>query len=162
MNTPTDTPRWAGWKRCRQRGVTLVELVVVTMVVAVLAAIAVPSYRSHVLRANRTEARAVLLALATAQEKFHLLCHHYAAEIDPDEAPDCDASSLAVPARSERGYYSIRITSADASGWTAEALPTGPPQSADHPCQGLGLASTGHKRAWDGAKRDTAQVCWGR
>jgi len=55
----------------RERGVTLIELVVVAAVIAILASVAIPSYRSHVLRAHRTEARAALLALATAQEKFH-------------------------------------------------------------------------------------------
>ena len=162
MNPPPTFPRRRGRNRGRQRGVTLIELVVVTVVIAVLAAIAIPSYRSHVLRANRTEARAALLSLATAQEKFHLRCHHYATELDPEVDPDCDASRLALPVRSERGYYSIRITAADATGWTAEALPTGPPQSTDRPCQGFALASSGRKRAWDAAKRDTVLECWGR
>ena len=162
MSPSSDILRQCGRIRPGQRGLTLIELVVVAVVVAVLAAIAIPSYRSHVLRANRTEARAALLALATAQEKFHLQCRHYATGLDPDEASDCDAASLAFPVRSERGLYSIRITSADASGWTAEAMPTGPPQSADGPCQGFGLAGTGRKTAWDAARRDSVVECWGR
>lgn len=147
---------------CRERGVTLIELVVVAAVIAILSMVAIPSYRSHVLRANRTEARAALLGLATAQEKFHLVCQRYAAESDPDLEPDCDAARLAFPTRSERGLYSLRITSADASSWTAESVPTGAPQDADRACQGFSLASTGRKQAWDAAGRDTALVCWGR
>lgn len=147
---------------CRDCGVTLVELVVVVALIAILSMVAIPSYRSQALRANRTEARAALLALATAQEKFHLACHHYATDLDPELETDCAAARLAFPARSERGYYSVRITSADASGWTAESLPTGPPQDADHACQGFALASTGRRRAWDAAARDNALVCWGR
>lgn len=162
MKPSSDVPRRCGPIRAGQRGVTLIELVVVAVVIAVLAAIAIPSYRSHVLRANRTEARAALLALATAQEKFHLQCRHYATGLDPEEASDCETASLEFPARSERRLYSLRITSADASGWTAEALPTGPPQSADRPCQGLGFASTGRKSAWDDAGRDNVVECWGR
>jgi len=162
MNPSSDIPRRGGRIRAGQRGLTLIELVVVAVVIAVLAAIAIPSYRSHVLRANRTEARAALLALATAQEKFHLQCRHYATGLDPDKASDCDAASLSFPARSDRGLYSLRVTSADASGWTAEALPTGPPQSADRPCQGLGLAGTGRRSAWDAARRDSVVECWGR
>ena len=162
MKPSAATARRRRPNRDRQYGVTLIELVVVAVVIAVLAATAIPSYRSHVLRANRTEARAALLSLATAQEKFHLRCHHYATELDPEVDPDCDASRLALSVRSERGYYSIRITSADATGWTAEALPMGPPQSTDRPCQGFALASTGRKRAWDAAKRDTDRECWSR
>jgi type IV pilus assembly protein PilE len=149
-------------QRGYQRGVTLIELVVVAAAIAVLAAIAIPSYRSQVLRAHRAEARAALLALATAQEKFHLQCRHYATALDPGKDSDCAAASLDFPVRSERGHYAIRITSADASGWTAESWPTGPPQSADHPCQRFGLASTGRKRAWDAARRDNVLECWGR
>jgi type IV pilus assembly protein PilE len=162
MSPSSHIPRRCGRIRPGQRGLTLIELVVVAVVVAVLAAIAIPSYRSHLLRANRTEARAALLALATAQEKFHLQCRRYATGLDPGKASDCDTSSLAFPGRSERGLYSLRITSADASNWTAEALPTGPPQSADRPCQGFGLASNGGKSAWDAARRDNVVECWGR
>lgn len=146
----------------RERGVTLIELVVVAAVIAILSMVAIPSYRSHVLRTHRTEARAALLALATAQEKFHLVCHRYAAELDPEQEPDCDAARLDFPTGSERGLYSLRITSADASGWTAESSPSGPPQAADRACQGFALASTGRKRAWDAAGKDSTLECWGR
>lgn len=162
MNLADDSPGRRARRRRRQRGVTLIELLTVGVVIAVLAALAIPSYRSQVLRANRTEARAALLALATAQEKFHFQCRHYATGLDPEQPSDCEASSLAFPGRSERGRYSVGITTADASGWTAEALPTGPPQSADRPCQVFGLASTGRKSAWDAARRDSVVECWGR
>ena len=162
MTPPAATARRRGRKRDYQRGVTLIELVVVAAAIAVLAAIAIPSYRSQVLRAHRAEARAALLALATAQEKFHLQCRHYANALDPGKESDCVAASLDFPVRSERGYYAIMITSADASGWTAESWPTGPPQSEDRPCQRFGLASSGRKRAWDAAMRDNVMECWGR
>jgi type IV pilus assembly protein PilE len=145
-----------------ERGVTLIELVVVAALIAILATVAIPSYRSHVLRAHRTEARAALLALATAQEKFHLVCHRYAVDLDPEEEPDCEAARLDFPTRTERGLYSLRISSADVSSWTAESLPTGPPQSADRACQAFVLASTGRKQAWDAAGKDNALECWGR
>lgn len=162
MTAPADDSVRRGSAAWRQRGVTLIELLVVGAVIALLAAIALPSYRDHILRANRTEARSALLALATAQEKFHLLCHRYAAELDPGKPSDCDALSLEFPPASERAYYTIGITSADAGGWTAEALPDGPPQSRDTACQRLELAGTGRKRAWDAAKRENVAACWGR
>jgi type IV pilus assembly protein PilE len=146
----------------RERGVTLIELIVVAAVIAILSMVAIPSYRSHVLRANRTEARAALLALATAQEKFHLACRRYAAALDPEREPDCDAARLDFPTRSARGYYALRITSADAGSWAAESSPAGRPQSADRACQGFALSSTGRRRAWDADANDTSPVCWGR
>ena len=77
----------------RQQGVTLIELVVVVVIVGILASIAIPSYRNYVLRANRTEGRAALLALATAQEKFYLQCNTYTTALDPDAATDCDTGT---------------------------------------------------------------------
>jgi len=146
----------------RARGVTLIELLVALVLLAILAGLAIPSYRGYVLRANRTEARAVLLALATAQEKFHLMCGTYAADLDPGRASDCDGRSLRFPASSERGYYTIAITAADAAGWTASALPDGAPQSEDDACREFGLDGTGIKSAGDAAGRDSAAACWSR
>lgn len=160
--TAPHLPRARQGRGRRDRGVTLIELVVVATVIAILSMVAIPSYRSHVLRTHRTEARAALLALATAQEKFHLVCQRYAAELDPEEAPDCDAARLDLPSRSERGLYSVRITSADAGSWTAESSPSGEPQAADRACQSFELADTGRKRAWDATGKDNSLECWGR
>ena len=55
----------------RQRGVTLMELMVVVVIVGILAAIAYPSYRAQVRRSNRTEARVALEQTAGALEKCY-------------------------------------------------------------------------------------------
>src|SRR5690606_27341297 len=60
------------------RGVTLIELRPVIVVVAILRTIAVSSYRSYLLRTNRTEARMALLRVQAAQEKFFLQNNRYA------------------------------------------------------------------------------------
>lgn len=144
-----------------QRGITLIELMVVVAIVAILASIAVPAYREYVLRANRTEARAALLALATAQEKFYLQCNSYAANLSTS-ATDCDDSNLQLSDESERGFYTIAITSGDAQGWTATATPSGLPQSKDLKCQEFQLSSTGLKSAENSGGSDNSLECWGK
>ena len=62
----------------RQQGMTLIELVVVMVIVGILAAVAIPSYRSYVIRSQRSDAKDALLALATQQEKHYLQCNNYA------------------------------------------------------------------------------------
>lgn len=143
-----------------QQGMTLIELIVVMVIVGILASIAVPSYRQYVLRANRTEGRAALLALATAQEKFYLQCNTYTTAIG-GAATACSPASLAVPATSERGYYTIAVTAADTDGWTATATPNGKPQT-DDKCQLFTLTSTGLKTATKSGGNDANGECWGK
>jgi type IV pilus assembly protein PilE len=143
-------------------GVTLIELLVVLLVIGVLAGIAVPTYHSHVLRANRSEGRTALLALATAQEKFYLECHRYAAELGPALGADCEAQRLSFPLRSERGYYRLEITGADEIGWSATATPTGPPQDRDSRCQRLLVDGTGRRSATDSDNSENSLECWSR
>ena len=147
----------------QEQGLTLLELVIVVAIIGVLASIAVPSYRSHVLRANRAEGRTILLTLAAAQEKFYLQCNKYAATLDPNAATDCDTAQLRFSTSSERGYYHITITAADTSGWTAEAAPTGnSPQVDDVRCQKYGLTSTGAKSARTSVDIPNDVECWSR
>jgi type IV pilus assembly protein PilE len=54
----------------RQRGFTLIELMIVVAVVAILAGIAYPSYRDAVLKGRRAQGRAAVLELLQQQERY--------------------------------------------------------------------------------------------
>ena len=54
---------------------------VVIAIVAILANIALGTYRSYILRANRTEGRMALLGIQVGQEKFFLQNNTYAQNI---------------------------------------------------------------------------------
>ncbi len=54
---------------------------VVVALVAILGTIAVSTYRSYILRTNRTEGRMALLATQVAQEKYFLQNNQYAPDI---------------------------------------------------------------------------------
>ncbi|WIG76954.1 type IV pilin protein [Photobacterium damselae] len=53
----------------RQKGVTLIELLIAVVVIGVLAAIAYPSYQSHVIKAHRTQAMGDLTMIQLALEE---------------------------------------------------------------------------------------------
>ena len=100
--------------RRTMRGVTLMELLVVVTIIGILAAIAYPNYREFVARAKRTEARAALLKIATNQEKYYLQNNIFTTDLT-------DLGFNTNPYTTDSGTYSVEITSADASNFTAEA-----------------------------------------
>lgn len=132
-------------------GYTLIELVVVVSIVALLATFAVPTYRNYLLRSHRVEAKAALLALAAAQEKFYLQQHRYASHAELDTAPPAGLGLRAITAN---GSYVIAIDAVDAAGFAASATATGQ-QAEDTSCTVFTLNQAEVKGA-------TSATCWSR
>ena len=63
------------------RGFTLVEVLVAVVLVAILAAIAYPSYRDHVVRSSRSAAQTELVELSSVQEKIYLNSNGYSGSV---------------------------------------------------------------------------------
>ena len=141
--------RTCSTERPRQLGMTLIELMIVVVVVAILASIAVPSYRNYVLRTHRTEAKSALLALAAQQEKFYVQNNRYADTAEIDDAPP---GGLGMPTTTENGWYTIAIVDGDAAGFSATATATGG-QSEDTHCASFSIDETGDRGA-------TNDDCW--
>ena len=136
--------------RNRMKGMTLVELMIVLIIVAILASIAVPSYRSYVLRSHRVEAKTALLALAAAQEKFYLQSNTYAANSALSTAPP---AGLGIPGTTKNGWYTITINTATAATFSATATAVGT-QTQDSDCATFTIDALGVK----GGGPSTA--CW--
>lgn len=62
-----------------QKGVTLIELMIVVAIIGILTAIAYPSYQQYVLRTHRADAQADLLELAQWLERRYSTTNRYAA-----------------------------------------------------------------------------------
>ena len=101
--------------RARQRGITLIELMIVVVIVGVLASIAYPSYRAHVQRAKRTEAMSALLQISTEQERVYLNENSYTTDLQKLGFPSSDVYIT------ESGTYQVDVTFADADTYTATA-----------------------------------------
>ena len=143
----------------RQDGVTLMELMVVMIIVGVLAAVAIPSYRNYVIRSQRADAKDALLALATAQEKFYLQCNTYAADID--NATDCVAGELQATDASKNGWYDLAIDAANATSYTVSAVAAaGENQFQDEACRTFRVTDRGIRTAFDSGDVDNTAECW--
>lgn len=59
------------------RGFTLIELMIVVSVLALLAAIAIPSYQQYNKRANRSQAAQVMLTIQNREEQYILDARSY-------------------------------------------------------------------------------------
>lgn len=144
-------------------GFTLMELMITLAIVALLAAIAVPSYRDYIIRSNRIDATSALLKIAAAQEKFFLQNNTYATNDLLDDAPPAGLGITGT----DQGLYALAITAPDgacpiASCWTATATPVdGQSQTRDTKCTAFQINSLGQRTAKKGAADNTAE-CWTR
>jgi type IV pilus assembly protein PilE len=135
--------------RKKATGFTLIELMIVVVVVAILAAIAIPSYRQHVLRTNRTEAKRTLLNVAAAQEKFYLQNNTYAGSSALTTAPP---DGLGIQGTTEHGHYRVAIDAADAATFSATATAQDG-QAQDSRCASFSIDQAGARSA-------TSADCW--
>jgi type IV pilus assembly protein PilE len=66
----------------RQKGFTLVELMITLLIAAILAAIALPSYRAYVQRSHRRAAQASMMDLANLERQYFAANRAYGALTD--------------------------------------------------------------------------------
>jgi len=136
------------------RGVTLPEILIVLLLVGLIAALALPAYRQHMVRVNRGEATSTLYEIASAEERHYLQQARYTDDItgDPPEGLGL------LPAAGSRHYgYSVS-TADDGQSFIARASPTRDGgQDTDGECLAFSLDHRG-RRAVSGS-RDTS-FCW--
>jgi type IV pilus assembly protein PilE len=135
--------------RTTERGFSLIELMIVVAIVALLAAIALPNYRQHVIRSHRTDATSALLRLAATEEKFYIQNNRYGtfAEIGSPET--------------ENGWYTLAVSDADAATFTATAtVADGSGQEDDPHCKVFSINAAGQKLATDPGDADSTDQCW--
>jgi type IV pilus assembly protein PilE len=142
--------------RAHAAGFTLIELMITIAVVAILATLGSVSYRSQIIRTNRTEAKMALLRVQTGQEKFFLQNHRYA---DVAELAKTPPEGLGIPLTTEHGYYAVALTSADDVSYTATATAAGT-QLDDEQCASFSIDNTGKRMATSRNAVDMTAACW--
>lgn len=135
----------------RNRGFTLIELMIAVVVLAIIVSIALPAYTNQITETRRAEGKAELMTVAHNLER----CYTRFSEYDNANCPVIGA----LPIMSENGWYQV---DADDAGITATtynltATPQNAQASNDTVCANLGLDHVGRKTE---SGTGTVNDCW--
>lgn len=138
---------------------TIAEMLTALVALVVIAAIAVPMWRTHELRVRRQEAIDALRAVQSAQDDYFGRHARYA---DEGQLRASSPQALSEKGLSARGNYRLTVNkSADDLTYTAVArvvpLET---EAADTRCVELRIDQNGRRFALDASGEDRSADCW--
>ena len=138
-----------------QRGFTLIEVMIVVAIVAILSAIAYPSYAEYVRRGHRADARAGLLQAQQWLERAATATGLYPTALPPSLTWAGDASKR----------YTIGFQAGNSNAaFTLTATPRNPGPQATDKCGVLTVSNTGLRGANGILSGDAGYDadCWGK
>lgn len=130
------------------RGFTLVEMMIILAIVAILTAVAYPSYIEYVKRSNRSEGQALLSDTAAAQERYFSQNNVYITD-------DADIAKLKTRTDSTTDKYSLSLDERDTD---VGYILTATPKFTDTDCGNLTLNDLGDRDITGTVK--TRDECW--
>lgn len=119
----------------RYKGFTLIELMIAVAILAIIMAIAIPSYQEYVMRSNRAEAKTILMQTAQALERCYTRYNAY-------NDGNCGVS---FPVDSENGWYQLAAAdqTINAADFDLVAVPQGVQATRDTECKNFTLSHNG-------------------
>ncbi len=146
-------------KPVRQRGFTLIEVMITVAIVGILTAIALPSYSEYIRRVHRADARTGLMQAAQWLERAATANGVYPTSL-PNALQWMDGNGVPDPGK----RYNISLASSSNAAFTLQAIPKNPGPQASDKCGTYTLSNTGVRGA-NGKTSDQAGYdanCWGK
>jgi type IV pilus assembly protein PilE len=140
----------------RAAGFTLIEIVTVLAIVAILSAIAIPSYFQYIIRGHRSEARATLTQAAQWMERWRTERNSYQDPLNAPAPPALPQYLQRSPATGAQ-MYQISVVTPTPGSYVLSAAPMG--TMAGDACGTFTLDNTGLR---DRTGAETIERCWGR
>lgn len=134
-------------------GFTVVELVIVIAVIAILAAVVLPTYQNAIRKSRRMDARIALSTIAQLMERYSTQNNSYVGATLASSGQPPVIGTLPYSNLSENGIYSISIGTPTANEFTILATPIGD-QSLDV-CSSFTLDQAGTR-----GPASLASQCW--
>lgn len=133
-------------QRMTEGGYTLLELMVAVAIVAILVAIAYPSYRDQIRKSRRADAESVLLQAAQWMERRYTTSNCYDNPCGSGTAPTLSTTVAASPSGCSGSgcYYNITVTAIGQNNFTLSAAPATTDQANDR-CKTLIVDNAGTK-----------------
>lgn len=150
----------------KQKGFTLIELMMVVTIIGILSAIAYPSYQEAVKKSRRSDSKGALLGLANAMERHFTENSSYCGA-GTTNSTECSAAATGLPTiyatsspiGGSTAYYNLTISAATATSYTLSATPINA-QANDY-CGTLTIDETGNKDITNAPSDDiTKSDCW--
>lgn len=148
-----------------QAGFTLIELMITVAIIAILAAVAYPSYRDHVAKARRAEAKQVLMEASQWMERFFAENYRYDQNTKAVAVTDSSLFSgrfSKSPKSGSSAFYTVSLTDLGQQTYTIVATRAG--TMIGDKCGDLTLRHTGVVGAknYTGYASEEAAVaaCW--
>jgi type IV pilus assembly protein PilE len=138
----------------RSAGFTLIEMMITVAILGILAAVALPSYQSQMVRTRRAAATGCVMELAQFMERV------YAANIRYDQDAGAATALPATPCRKDlNGIYTFSFDSGQpqARTYTLLAVPAGAQATRDADCGSLSI-NQANVKAISGTK--AVAQCW--
>lgn len=139
----------------QQRGLTLIEVVIVVAIVGILAGVAYPTYTNYIQKSRRADATNILSIINLAEERFFAANGYYAMTL----------SSLNIPSEAQSGatlggHYSIAAqfgSTGNNGSYVVTATPVaGKSQAGDDDCKTFTMNQAGVENATG----DDTTHCW--